>query len=183
MESLVRKVVKEEFKFVREENDIEGLHLTQGDLNEILKHYLITAIWTEEERLKDEMGGSNDDQYDNAEDDDEIEKLIRLHHNIEHKPFQNFVIDDIEPNSRIQAYVDIKNFLKLAGSEAVQEAINTNGLDRLGHDIWLTRNHHGAGFFDHSYQFEKALINAAHKLNEVDLYISDNGQLTFSNAH
>ncbi len=86
-------------------------------------------------------------------------------------------------DSKIQAYIDIKSFIKLAGADAVAEAIQENGADHLGHDIWLTRNGHGAGFFDRSYQFEDALVAAARAIKSVDLYISDSGQLVFSNAH
>ena len=80
--------------------------------------------------------------------------------------------------------MDIKQFLSLAG-DSVIEAIEDNGLERLGHDIWLTRNGHGAGFFDHSYddENEKRLISAAKSLKEVDLYINDDMKLSFGNEH
>ena len=70
----------------------------------------------------------------------------------------------------------------MAGSEAVKEAIDENGLFQLGMDIWLTRNGHGAGFFDHQYENEKALTNAAHQIREVDMYLTANNTLAFTNA-
>ena len=98
-------------------------------------------------------------------------------------PFDIFSEENIEPDSKIQAYLDIKNFLQLAGPAAV-EAINENGLEQMGHDIWLSRNGHGAGFFDKNYEpeTEKKLMTIARDLKGVDLYLTDYNQLAFSNA-
>jgi hypothetical protein len=48
-------------------------------------------------------------------------------------------------------------------------------------DIWLTRNGHGSGFFDHSYDDdnEKKLMDAARSLKEKYLYIGDDNKLHF----
>jgi hypothetical protein len=53
---------------------------------------------------------------------------------------------------------------------------------QLGHDIWLTRNHHGVGFFDRGYEsdIEKILTQSAEKLGEVEMYIGDDKLLYFS---
>ena len=47
-------------------------------------------------------------------------------------------------------------------------------------DIWFTRNGHGSGFFDHSYENEKILMDAGHKLKGVDLYVGDDNKIYFS---
>ena len=53
--------------------------------------------------------------------------------------------------------------------------------ERAGHDFWLTRNHHGAGFWDRFYgdqpaaRVGKALTAAAHAEGSRDLYIGDDG--------
>jgi hypothetical protein len=47
-------------------------------------------------------------------------------------------------------------------------------------DIWLTRNGHGTGFFDRSYDNEEDLVNAARKIKSKDLYVGDDGKLYFS---
>lgn len=49
----------------------------------------------------------------------------------------------------------------------------------LGHDLWLTRNHHGAGYWDGDYAEAdgEALTKAAHALGDVDLYIGDDGKV------
>ena len=172
--------------YLFEEVAFGNFNLSQDDLNEILKGYLESAVWTEEERLNDDYKstvGYDDAEYDDDTDyEDEVERLIKLKQKMERKPFSSFIVEDIEPNSRIQAYLDIKTFIKNAGQDAIAEAVQENGWFKLGMDIWLTRNGHGAGFFDHSYEHEKVLMDAARALREVDLYLTDNITLAFSNA-
>jgi hypothetical protein len=49
--------------------------------------------------------------------------------------------------------------------------------DQVGHYLWLSRNGHGAGFFDIK---RDDLQKAARKLGEVDIYVGDDGLLYFS---
>lgn len=49
-----------------------------------------------------------------------------------------------------------------------------------GHDFWLTRNHHGAGFWDRDLENGAQLTEASHKFGETDLYVGDDGKLYFS---
>jgi hypothetical protein len=57
------------------------------------------------------------------------------------------------------------------------------GMERQGHDFWLTRNRHGAGFWDHGNMGEqenaalKRLTDAAHLCGTVDLYAGDDGMI------
>jgi hypothetical protein len=48
-----------------------------------------------------------------------------------------------------------------------------------GHDFWLTRNHHGAGFWDRGYAAEvgKKLTKAAHAFGEISLYRGYDGRI------
>jgi hypothetical protein len=47
---------------------------------------------------------------------------------------------------------------------------------QLGHDFWLTRNQHGAGFWDRGLgELGKQLTDAAHSFGKRDLYIGDDG--------
>lgn len=149
--------------------------LPQSDINEILRGYIECALWTEQERLEDDATMNIDD-----EDMDEIEKIIQLKGKFDKKTFASFMSDDIDVNSKIDAYNDIKTFIRGAGDNAIFEAISENGLFKLGMDIWFTRNGHGAGFFDHSYENEDLLINAAKKLGSKDLFVADNGKLYFT---
>ena len=45
-----------------------------------------------------------------------------------------------------------------------------------GHDFWLSRNGHGAGFFDRGEQLDWTYLqNAAKERGEYDLYMGDDG--------
>lgn len=166
--------------FVDDKGNLKDFYkeLTEEDLREIFKGYIECAIWTEEDRLKDEMTTDMDDE--DLEDMDDVEKLINLKGKFENKNFISFISDDIDVDSKIQAYNDIKKFISYAGPDAVNEAIEENGHFKLGMDIWFTRNGHGSGFFDHSYKNEKQLTDAGRKLKSVDLYVGDDGKLYFS---
>jgi hypothetical protein len=179
-------------EFINGEEDIaESIQFSipPEEINKILNGYIEAALWTEEERLNDEAGKMNDNldsgwNDESNESEDEIRFMKIMRDNYSKKSFDSFSREHIDPNSLIKAYTDIKQFLKLAG-DSVNEAIEENGYERLGMDIWLTRNGHGAGFFDHSYdpENEKRLMDAGKLLGEVYLYINDNMRLSFSNEH
>jgi hypothetical protein len=154
-------------KIINETIEVGTVKITQEDLVQILKGYLEAAIWTEEENLLNH-NSEEDDVFADDEDNSDTET-------------KKFTIDDLEDNSKIQAYMDIKKFMKNAGKDAIDEAIEENGLFRLGMDIWLTRNHHGSGFFDHGYYHEEELTKSAQSLKGVDLYLGDDMQVYFSN--
>jgi hypothetical protein len=47
---------------------------------------------------------------------------------------------------------------------------------QAGHDFWLTRNHHGAGFWDGDWpEAGDRLTEACKKYPEVNLYVADDG--------
>jgi hypothetical protein len=162
--------------------NIGELDLTQEQLNSILKGYIDAALWTEEDILKDQLTEIDFNEYDEDDDRDEIEKIIQLHNSLNRKPIDNFTREDIDNNSLFDAYDDIKKFIELAGKEPFEYALEELGLERIGHDIWLTRNRHGAGFFDHSFDddIELSLMNAAQKLGEKSLYVGDDMRLYFT---
>lgn len=64
-------------------------------------------------------------------------------------------------------------------AELIKEALDssTNDLTDIAHDFWLTRNRHGAGFWDGDYPkaLGSSLTEAAHSFGEFDLYIGDDG--------
>ena len=174
LKKFIKTTIREFLNEAYIDNDGKLRDLPQSYINEILKGYIECALWTEQERLEDDATMDIDD-----EEMDEVEKLIELKGKFDRKTFTSFVSDDIDIDSRIDAYNDIKTFIKNAGDNAIQEAINENGLFKLGMDIWFTRNGHGAGFFDHNYENEDLLINAGEKLKPKDLYVGDDGKLYF----
>jgi hypothetical protein len=52
-------------------------------------------------------------------------------------------------------------------------------LSRAGHDFWLTRNGHGAGFWDGDWPEEMGedLTEACKLWGEADLYLGDDGRI------
>ena len=50
-------------------------------------------------------------------------------------------------------------------------------LEQIAHDFWLTRNGHGAGFWDGDYPEDlgDALTKIARIFGECDLYVGDDG--------
>lgn len=50
-----------------------------------------------------------------------------------------------------------------------------------GHDFWLTRNRHGAGFWDRGYPeaIDRQLTDAAHAYGECVGYVGDDGRVYF----
>ena len=89
---------------------------------------------------------------------------------------KNFNIDDFSPESLEQAENDCKEFIKQAGS-----LLDGLDLSTAGHDFWLTRNRHGAGFWDGDYKksIGEQLTKLAHSFGELNLYAGDNGLLYF----
>jgi hypothetical protein len=89
----------------------------------------------------------------------------------------NYTINDIDDETLAQMRKDVEQFF-----EQNKDAIDRSGLTytQVAHDFWLTRNHHGAGFFDHAYDddaVEEQLTKAAHAMKSTDLYVGDDGKI------
>jgi len=65
----------------------------------------------------------------------------------------NYDIEDFAPSAFKKADVVIGEFLKRAPEKSLNtyvEHFEKEAESQLGHDIWLSINGHGAGFFDHN---------------------------------
>jgi hypothetical protein len=88
---------------------------------------------------------------------------------------------EISPACRKQMQSDCDAFQRNFGS--VIETANFSGKgdkwSQAGHDFWLTRNGHGAGFWDGDWSEPQAkmLTDAAHRFGKFDLYEGDDGQI------
>jgi hypothetical protein len=57
-------------------------------------------------------------------------------------------------------------------------AVDGYSFANAGHDYWLTRNHHGAGFWDRGLgDIGQYLTDMAHAAGSIDLYVSDAGEI------
>lgn len=80
-------------------------------------------------------------------------------------------INAIDKNSIDRAIKDVGTFKEKAGS-LIDEAGLTD--EQVGHDFWLTRNGHGAGFWDRGLgDIGDKLTELAHKFGQVDVFVDD----------
>ena len=85
-------------------------------------------------------------------------------------------IHDFDPEAKESANNDVLAFMKAAG-----ELLQGMEPEQIGHDLWLTRNGHGAGFWDRGLgEKGEVLSNIARKMGGKDLYRGDDGKLYFS---
>lgn len=85
----------------------------------------------------------------------------------------NFSLADIAPDTLARIEADCRAFQRDNAADIGHE------FERSGHDFWLTRNHHGAGFWDGDWQHDagKRLTAASHAAGEFGLSVGDNGLL------
>jgi len=64
---------------------------------------------------------------------------------------------------------------KFLDNPVVVLAVEVHGLEKVVHDFWLTRNRHGAGFWDGDYEegVGKVLTDIAHSFREVYTFEGD----------
>lgn len=82
---------------------------------------------------------------------------------------QNYGVEDIALSTLNQMVQDCKQF------QADHLHDIANKLEQAGYDFWLTRNHHGAGFWDGDWPKDagKRLTEASHAWGGVDLIVGD----------
>jgi hypothetical protein len=76
-----------------------------------------------------------------------------------------------------QAIKDCENFKELA-MDLIPSYIEKFDESQMGHDFWLTRNGHGAGFWDRGLeQLGKDLTNVAKTFSTCDIWLNDGGKV------
>ena len=119
--------------------------------------YLETALWSSHDNSDPQTGG---------------EPLDR-----------NYGIDDIDPETLARMIADCAAFqaehwgVFAADGACLRCGPDFDEIGLAGHDFWLTRNGHGAGFWDGDWSEEAAAIltPAATAFGEFDLYVGDDG--------
>jgi hypothetical protein len=74
---------------------------------------------------------------------------------------RDYCIGDFTKDSITKAESDLKTFERLARLAIGNEAYDALDEEQLGYDLWLTRNRHGAGFWD------RGLGEIGDKLTEI----------------
>ena len=88
---------------------------------------------------------------------------------------RNYDVEDFSEETQAQMRADCEKFIQ----ENVAMLEWKGDYFQHGHDFWLTRNHHGAGFWDRGYPEEmgKSLTDAAHAFGECDLIVGEDGEI------
>lgn len=89
---------------------------------------------------------------------------------------KNYGPEDLVPETLERMTKDCEAFQKLAGP-LLSERDESHG----GHDFWLTRNGHGAGFWDGDWpKYGDHLTELSKTFGEQDLYVGDDGKIYIS---
>jgi hypothetical protein len=87
---------------------------------------------------------------------------------------QGYSIHDFEQEAIDEAIEDSNKFIKANRKDL--EAVGSQ--EQHGHDFWLTRNGHGAGFWDRGYgEVGKRLSDAARAYGETNAYAGDDKKI------
>ena len=96
----------------------------------------------------------------------------------------NYAATDIAPEALEQITQDCSRFQQAHAvllAEAYSRYSVTDGSSPetyAGHDFWLTRQGHGAGFWDRGLgEVGEKLTAAAHAVGGSDIYVGDDGEL------
>lgn len=89
---------------------------------------------------------------------------------------ENYSIEDFDEKTLDSVRAKIKKFIE-DNYDAIEKSGTTD--EQLGHDLWLSSNGHGAGFFDRGYDkdVEDKLMESARKLGGIDLEVGDDGKI------
>jgi len=96
----------------------------------------------------------------------------------------NYSHSDVPPEELTKLKTMIAKFLDMVGPDTIDRYLDDHDLAQLGHDLFLTQNGHGAGFWDRNYSTEdlgNILTKASKALGECNPYVGDDGRIYFYN--
>ncbi len=130
------------------------------DLENFVRGYIACALWSSNDESDESGGEPLDKNYDRS---------------------------DIAAEALASMRADCERFMRENADDlttyCVQRRINRaegTAMDYAGHDFWLTRNGHGAGFWDRTDVVEDVtdrLTKASEKFGECNLYVGDDGKI------
>lgn len=93
---------------------------------------------------------------------------------------RNHDIDSLTPEFLVSSLMELRQFLSensslIDGNWVGSSPDGSSELDMAAHDFWLTRNHHGTGFWDGNWETGEELTTASQKFGEVNLFVNDEG--------
>ena len=91
---------------------------------------------------------------------------------------RNYGPADIATETLHRMIEDCRKFQETNGSLLERYEDAGYGIANAGQDFWLTRNRHGAGFWDRGLEeLGQQLTDAAHGFGECWLYVRDDGRI------
>jgi hypothetical protein len=135
-----------------------------------LESYVQTALWSSTD--------DDDQPLDNGRDIDDLAPITKLTMERELNQFFKLleltqVIDPALSQGELQDGLAKGYSCTQSLYDVVTEFTDD---EHIAHDFWLTRNHHGAGFWDGDYgAYGDQLTAIAQTFSEVGLYIGDDG--------
>lgn len=88
------------------------------------------------------------------------------------EPMDDLDVDDFDPDTLKALLDEARDFREYAAADLALLGDDA----QAGHDFWLTRNRHGAGYWDRGNgALGDRLTEAAHTFGEVWLYVGDDG--------
>jgi hypothetical protein len=153
-----------------------------GDLTSLMDYYDIDKSQMSGEYVKNLREDANA-TFSSMKDDYNIDEILNSYletalwaETSDENELQDKTINDIDGNSKQKAWSDIMKFMQAAEKTAMDE-LRTYDNKGVGHNLWLSRNGHGAGFFDDN---NDKLQNLARSMKSVDLYLGDDGKVYIS---
>lgn len=179
-------ITKSELKKIIKEG-VERLHrktLIENRINQINEELAEMGFGKQDSEYKknfDDMMGNPLDNMDFMKEgeimgDDEykiLEAYLEAALWTEEEEIGPASISDISDESKEKANQDVLEFMSKAGSLL-------DGIDpeQVGHDLWLTRNGHGAGFWDRGLgDVGESLSEIAREMGGKYLYRGDDGKI------
>jgi hypothetical protein len=131
-------------------------------MDDMTRGYLVCALWSSNDE-SDPSGGRPLDENYNIEDFS-VEAVTKATNDCAAFRDQMISLDDRE-----------------AYDAAMDRPGEWSGAEHMGHDFWLTRNGHGAGFWDRGLgELGERLSQLARTFGECDAYVGDDGRIYLS---
>lgn len=125
------------------------------NLDDFVMGYTNTMLWSSTDLGDDGDDTSLDSNYD--EGDISEESMAQIN-----KDCQEFI--DITGE-----YITDDNYIGRSDGSSIES--------RAGHDFWLTRCGHGAGFWDGDWKDHELLTSTSKKFGNLDPYVGDDGKI------
>ena len=120
------------------------------NIDNVTRAYIECALWSSTD-YSDESGGVPLDSYLSA--------------------------DDLSDETAAECREVCADFVE-CNAELIDALPDWYDDEQLGHDLWLTRNRHGAGFWDRGLgDIGERLTEMAHPYGECWLYVGDDGRI------